>query len=469
MLLVGIVTNHTDPKGTNGSIPLNLEIPALPTGLVPPWLEELGVKKGQYMTLSKLPLSRAMKASCISREGRVLICLWLHTFGFQQELAVKMVDKQKVPLRPDDVCKLTGVQRQHFSDVMTKLEEKGLAKCEGSTKARCLLYAWAVPRPVQEPSKLSPSAGTIFFPDCPQELAKILKRYRLSLPELSPSAGTISELEDLAKKAVKAELSLREAVNCHRKQSALNKEERNIDKQKNREGGVKATSSVETPEQPLPFPSPRMVDSTDEPIQPRVRTVNGTVGHAQTRANGTESQSAEVVDQKASQRTDDPGDGRGAKNGNPSDAGPPLSKLAVSRLDGSGNPRSDRAETAITLQDPQREHAWEAFRKIIEACGKPVSVEMAGDCRAEFFQYPLETQQRIVRDALLRAEHVWDKPKFTPSPLKHLQSRDWDRNPVKPRSLPTPTGNSKQQQRDDALRRLMEQSRALDRELGPLR
>ena len=233
------VREHTDHKGANGSIPLNLELPALPSGQVPPWLEALGVKPSQYLTLSKLPFHRAVKWKCIGREGRFLLCLWLHSFGFRQELAVKMVDGKKVPLRPDDVCKFTGVHRKHFSEVFNKLEQRGLAKCEGSTKDQCLLYAWAVPRPVQEPSKLSPSTGTIFS-NCPQQLAKILKRYRLSLPELSPSAGTISELEELARAAHEAELSLRMAVNCHRKQHSSNKEEIKV---KKREGEAVVDSS----------------------------------------------------------------------------------------------------------------------------------------------------------------------------------------------------------------------------------
>ena len=118
--------------------------------------------------------------------------------------------------------------------------------------------------------------------------------------------------------------------------------------------------------------------------------------------------------------------------------------------------------SAIAVPEPEREQAWEAFRFIMDACGKPISVVRFADCRAEFFKYPLPAQQHIVEDAAIRADEIWNAPKWTPDPLEYLRSKVWETKPVKRRSLPSAT--SQQQQKNAAFERLRARAQARDRE-----
>lgn len=121
---------------------------------------------------------------------------------------------------------------------------------------------------------------------------------------------------------------------------------------------------------------------------------------------------------------------------------------------------------ALVVANTESEAAWNVFSATIAACGKPISVRMAPTCRAEFAKYPLSVQQRIAEDALIRAEEMWNEPKWTPDPLQYLQSQIWELKPIKPRSLPAPR---KKRAGDDAIQRLMERARERDRTEGPLR
>lgn len=119
--------------------------------------------------------------------------------------------------------------------------------------------------------------------------------------------------------------------------------------------------------------------------------------------------------------------------------------------------------TALVVTDPQSEMAWDAFSSTMDRAGKPVSTFMAAACRKEFFKYPLSVQQRIAEDAVIRSKTLWNAEVWTPAPLKYLQSRIWDTEPVKHRTLP-PVKSARQQQSDDVLRRLMEDSIRRDQE-----
>jgi len=102
----------------------------------------------------------------------------------------------------------------------------------------------------------------------------------------------------------------------------------------------------------------------------------------------------------------------------------------------------------------------------MHGCGRPVAVKCVRECRAEFFKYPPTTQQRIIEDANLRFKG--DNPRFITAPLKYLCSEIWDTEPIT-RPLFSPPASTAQQQRDDALRRLMDRARARDQEFGDLR
>lgn len=235
---------------------------------VPQWLADLGIKPGEFYIDSKLKLRRMMKSRCFSGPARIYACLCLHSAGFKQELAVKKEAGKEVPLQPSDVCSLTGVGKKHFREHMNCLEASGLAKCEGLTKDRVLLYCYAVPRPVDVP-KMVPRDGTI-FEGFPPEVISLLKRYRVKFdPAMVPRDGTIFEkLQQLAQAYKEIGSSLRECLNGPSAKPPLNKDERKtleIDKTEER-GGRKTTSSVEEPEQPRSSPpSPPAVIPKPQP------------------------------------------------------------------------------------------------------------------------------------------------------------------------------------------------------------
>jgi hypothetical protein len=132
-------------------------------------------------------------------------------------------------------------------------------------------------------------------------------------------------------------------------------------------------------------------------------------------------------------------------------------------------PPPPQPSSAIAVQDPEQERRWEFLRHVFKGCGKPVSVMRAAACRAEFFKHPPPVQERIMEDAALRSESVWDKPQFTTAPLKYLQSQIWDTEPIQRRTLPRQP-STRQQESDDVLRRVMERSIVRDRERGgPIR
>src|SRR6516165_6191200 len=124
----------------------NGKVPSL-NGKVPAWLSELGIKEGEYFSGSKLRAKRAMRSKCFSPAARVYLCLSLHTEGFQQELAVKMVaGGKREPLTPVDIAAESGLLKQNVRPALNELEACGLAEIKGSTKGRIEVYARALPQ-----------------------------------------------------------------------------------------------------------------------------------------------------------------------------------------------------------------------------------------------------------------------------------------------------------------------------------
>lgn len=123
-------------------------------------------------------------------------------------------------------------------------------------------------------------------------------------------------------------------------------------------------------------------------------------------------------------------------------------------------PQPEPITAVVVSEAPERELLWDQWRAIMDGCGKPVSVHMSAACRAEFFKYPVEVQRRILIDTGLRAAEHWDKPRFTPKPLDYLQKREWDINPVKPRTLASARPSTK---KEAEIREHLEWARSLDR------
>ena len=216
---------------------------ASPNGKVPAWLAELGIKEGEYFSGSKLRAKRAMRSKCFSPAARIHICLGLHTEGFQQELAVKMEGGKKVPLQPVDVCNETGISRNHFREAMVCLEAQGLARQKGLTKGRFELYSYMVPRPVDE-SIIVPRAGTI-IPWASPELSSLLTRFRIRFPDnFVPRAGTIQELERLARVTKEAEMSLRAFAKVTARGDAYKDERNEINIERNGSSSSSAVSGT---------------------------------------------------------------------------------------------------------------------------------------------------------------------------------------------------------------------------------
>ncbi len=128
---------------------------------------------------------------------------------------------------------------------------------------------------------------------------------------------------------------------------------------------------------------------------------------------------------------------------------------------------SRNGDKSLARTDPERETLWNAFCSVFDAGGRPVSVALASDCRAEFFKYPLEVQRRILIDACTRFDTIWREPHFTKPPLTYLCSKVWDTEPIKPRSLSASNSkSSRDRERDEMFDRIIAEARERDRASG---
>lgn len=82
------------------------------------------------------------------------------SFGFHQELAVKVVGGKEVPLTPSDIAKSdrfpkrrsTGLSKQHVRRALRELENAGLGRVEGDQRGQIRIYLFAEPRDADQRS-----------------------------------------------------------------------------------------------------------------------------------------------------------------------------------------------------------------------------------------------------------------------------------------------------------------------------
>jgi hypothetical protein len=248
-------------------------------GKVPTWLVELGVREGQYFIDSKLRAKRAMQSRCFSRAARVHICLGLHTMGFQQQLAIKLVAGERVPIGTSDIAHETGLHKQNVRPALRELRAAGLADVKGSTKGRLEIFAWAVPRPALPQNG---NSRNYHFDGAPPELQALLSRYKISLPHgFVLSREYLDAVEDAARKCQNAEMVLKSALKGNRASEPSNKEERNETNVARKTPS--SLSQIDTPEKPTttvsecskssPGPDPRMTELNSETSAVRLSRV----------------------------------------------------------------------------------------------------------------------------------------------------------------------------------------------------
>lgn len=253
-------------------------------GKVAPWLADLGIKPGEFFTDSKLRARRAMKSRCFSPAARVHICLGLHTMGFHQERAVKMEASKQVDLTPIDIAAETGLQKQNIRRHLEELQAVGLAAVEGWTKGRVVIYAWAIPRPVEAPAKakngnqidyhFDDRSNVINKLEAGKLLRPLLARFRIQLPDkMVITQDYLSTVKDALRDYQKAKMVLTQALNGNLPADASNKEERN-ERNIERNLSVGRSESVveEPPPPPIERPTDRPIDEPENPFKPKIRT-----------------------------------------------------------------------------------------------------------------------------------------------------------------------------------------------------
>lgn len=213
---------------------------------IAPWLAARGIRIGDYGPLTKGLAARAMrKGSCFDGPARLFFCLWLHTFPYKSELAVKKRDGISVPLRAAEIFEQTGIDRRHLRSYMSCLEAQGFGKAEGWTKGQIRLYLWLQPRPAAE-SGIVTRAVTI-FEGYPPDLVRLLTHYRIRIPNtVVTSAVTIETLAEAARGAYEAEKRLRAVAKQVCARPRINKEETVY---------TNASNGTETPSPPVRPPS----------------------------------------------------------------------------------------------------------------------------------------------------------------------------------------------------------------------
>jgi DNA-binding MarR family transcriptional regulator len=425
--------------------------------------KDLPIPAREYYFNTKDRIRRMMQNSLSSEARQVYACLELATMGFQQELAVVMERGQRRPVSPDDISVQTALSRQHVRRALAELEDEGLAERRadddgGLRKGHVEIYSWAVPRERKCKLDCSHRAATIpdWFPESWAPLQAFIKRHKLTVVIDQTTAEELLEEGVVAARGYKdAEIVVSrflERVCAPRDLYKEERTERTIERTEER-GGVKATSSIEESEQPHSLPHTPSGDSHEIQLASRL---GGSPQSPSDHAGLLRSPRHAVA--RSPDRGFRPGDrsipeapgDQGHRSHSESGA------IAVSRP---GSPE-------VVVGNPKSTDAFEVFCFVMHGCGRPVAVKCVRECRAEFFKYPPTTQQRIIEDANLRFKG--DNPRFITAPLKYLCSEIWDTEPIT-QPLFSPPASTAQQQRDDALRRLMDRARARDQEFGDLR
>jgi DNA-binding transcriptional ArsR family regulator len=193
------------------------------------------VPDGQYYFNPKARVRRMMLNSLSSEARRGYACLELATMGFQQELAVVAIGKDKTrPMTPSDIVEQTGLSKQHVRRALAELEAEGLAErraADGGTalqKGQVRIYSWAVPRTAG--SKNGSRARLPFpdwFPKSWEPLKPFITRLKLqiSIDEVA-ARDYLSEGEEAARAYQKAEKVVTRFLErvCARPKTAAHKE-----------------------------------------------------------------------------------------------------------------------------------------------------------------------------------------------------------------------------------------------------
>ncbi len=177
-------------------------------GGAPQWLVELGVGPGEFYQTSKAQPRRIMRDSAWSEKARAWACLSLHTMAFQEEMAVKLVKGQRVPLTRGDIAAETGLTPAQVRRSLVSLELEGYAERQGGDgglrKGEITIHCWAIPRPEKQLPEASEDSRPVL--EVPEDLPLYLQRWirklgleRLPAPEVLQKCGalckTISEKE----------------------------------------------------------------------------------------------------------------------------------------------------------------------------------------------------------------------------------------------------------------------------------
>ena len=143
------------------------------------WLSDLGVKPGefQYETTARL---RRMAEMWPAERGRVWACLSLHSLGFRQEVAVKLVNGRLEPLTRADIARETGLSQAHVRRALVALENEGwierasLSESGKLLRGEIAIRVFVAPRPARfsEPIEGEPAARPEL--DIPDTLPAIL-------------------------------------------------------------------------------------------------------------------------------------------------------------------------------------------------------------------------------------------------------------------------------------------------------
>jgi hypothetical protein len=183
------------------------------TNGAPAWLEALGVGRGDYLFETKPRLKAVMKSRAFGETARVWACASLFTMGYQQEMAVKMHNGKLVPLAPEDISRLTGIDKSNVRRGLRNMKAEGMGDVQGSKKGAIRIYSWAVPRP--------PDPQMVVARDCqnaPPEgidpaLWKLCKRFKISLPEkMVVARDNQIEIENAVRDLEKAEMVVKSAL-----------------------------------------------------------------------------------------------------------------------------------------------------------------------------------------------------------------------------------------------------------------
>lgn len=197
--------------------------------------EIVAIPPGEFYFNSKARGRRMMLNSLSSEARRVYASLELGTMGFQQELAVVMDGKRR-DLTPADICRQTGLSKQHTRRGLVELEDAGLAERRSDDggplrNGHMRLYSWAIPR--KAGNKKGSHARLPFpdwFPESWEPFKLLITRLRLSFSIDEVAARSyLTEGEEIARsyqKAEKVALEFLERVCAQPKKAALNKEER---------------------------------------------------------------------------------------------------------------------------------------------------------------------------------------------------------------------------------------------------